>query len=91
VHFVPAHPVAATENSGPDSASPNCSSIAVHPYAAGDTDKAATERLAAFWRLLGANVESMPPDHHDLVLGITSHLPHLIAYTMSAPPMSCPK
>ena len=40
------------------------------------------EKLAAFWRRLGANVETMTPDHHDLVLAITSHLPHLIAYTI---------
>jgi cyclohexadieny/prephenate dehydrogenase len=40
------------------------------------------ERLAAFWRRLGANVEIMTPQHHDLVLAITSHLPHLIAYTI---------
>src|SRR5262249_27370311 len=45
-------------------------------------DPAAVERLAAFWRLLGANVETMSAEHHDLVLGITSHLPHLIAYTI---------
>jgi cyclohexadieny/prephenate dehydrogenase len=47
---------------------------------AGNAD--AVEKLAAFWRLLGANVETMAPDHHDLVLAITSHLPHLIAYTI---------
>ena len=45
-------------------------------------DPTAVERVAAFWRLLGANVETMSAEHHDLVLGITSHLPHLIAYTI---------
>src|SRR6202008_514910 len=45
-------------------------------------DPAAVERLAAFWRLLGANVETMSAEHHDLVLGITRHLPPLIAYTI---------
>ena len=45
-------------------------------------DPAAVEKLAAFWRALGANVETMPAAHHDLVLAITSHLPHLIAYTI---------
>ncbi|MGZ8367348.1 MAG: prephenate dehydrogenase dimerization domain-containing protein, partial [Rhodoplanes sp.] len=45
-------------------------------------DAKAVDKLAAFWRLLGANVETMTPDHHDLVLAITSHLPHLIAYTI---------
>jgi cyclohexadieny/prephenate dehydrogenase len=83
VHFVPAHPVAGTENSGPDSGFAelfvNRWCILTPPEG---TDKAATEKLATFWRALGANVEFMPPDHHDLVLGITSHLPHLIAYTI---------
>src|SRR5207247_8570397 len=46
------------------------------------TEASAVERLAAFWHLLGANVETMSAEHHDLVLGITSHLPHLIAYTI---------
>jgi cyclohexadieny/prephenate dehydrogenase len=47
-----------------------------------NADKAAVERLAAFWSALGANVETMNAEHHDLVLAITSHLPHLIAYTI---------
>jgi cyclohexadieny/prephenate dehydrogenase len=83
VHFIPAHPVAGTENSGPDAGFAelfvNRWCILTPPPSA---DKAAVERLASFWRALGANVESMPADHHDLVLGITSHLPHLIAYTI---------
>jgi cyclohexadieny/prephenate dehydrogenase len=83
VHFVPAHPVAGTENSGPDAGFAelfvNRWCILTPPP---KSDPAAVERLAAFWRALGANVESMPADHHDLVLGITSHLPHLIAYTI---------
>jgi cyclohexadieny/prephenate dehydrogenase len=83
VHFVPAHPVAGTEHSGPDSGFAelfvNRWCILTPPAGA---DAAAVERLAAFWRRLGANVERMPADHHDLVLGITSHLPHLIAYTI---------
>ncbi len=83
VHFVPAHPVAGTENSGPDAGFAElfvgrwC--ILTPPE---NADPAAVEKLAAFWRALGANVESMPPAHHDLVLAITSHLPHLIAYTI---------
>lgn len=83
VHFVPAHPVAGTENSGPDAGFATlfvgrwC--ILTPPQGA---DAAAVERLAAFWRALGANVETMPAAHHDLVLAITSHLPHLIAYTI---------
>jgi cyclohexadieny/prephenate dehydrogenase len=83
VHFVPAHPVAGTEYSGPDAGFAElfvdrwC--ILTPPPGAEPT---AVERLAAFWRLLGANVETMTHEHHDLVLGITSHLPHLIAYTI---------
>ncbi len=83
VHFVPAHPVAGTEHSGPDAGfaelfvSRWC--ILTPPEGA---EPAMTEKLAAFWRALGANVETMPAAHHDLVLAITSHLPHLIAYTI---------
>ena len=47
-----------------------------------DADPSAVERLAAFWRAIGANVETMPAEHHDLVLAITSHVPHLIAYSI---------
>ncbi len=83
VHFVPAHPVAGTEYSGPDAGFAelfvNRWCILTPPEG---TDPAAVEKLAAFWRLLGANVETMAPDHHDLVLAVTSHLPHLIAYTI---------
>ena len=83
VHFVPAHPVAGTEHSGPDAGFAelfeNRWCILTPPEG---TDPKAVERLAAFWRLLGANVETMTPEHHDLVLAITSHLPHLIAYTI---------
>jgi cyclohexadieny/prephenate dehydrogenase len=83
VHFIPAHPVAGTEHSGPDSGFAelfvNRWCILTPPE---NADAAAVEKLAAFWRALGANVEKMPADHHDLVLAITSHLPHLIAYTI---------
>jgi cyclohexadieny/prephenate dehydrogenase len=83
VHFVPAHPVAGTENSGPDSGFAelfiNRWCILTPPEG---TDANAVEKLRAFWAGLGARVEIMTPDHHDLVLAITSHLPHLIAYTI---------
>ena len=83
VQFVPAHPVAGTEYSGPDAGFAelfvNRWCILTPPE---NTDAQATEKLAAFWRLLGANVETMTPEHHDLVLAVTSHLPHLIAYTI---------
>jgi cyclohexadieny/prephenate dehydrogenase len=83
VHFVPAHPVAGTEHSGPDSGFAelfiNRWCILTPPEG---VDPQAIERLRAFWTALGAKVEIMTPDHHDLVLAITSHLPHLIAYTI---------
>jgi cyclohexadieny/prephenate dehydrogenase len=83
VHFIPAHPVAGTEHSGPDSGFAelfiNRWCILTPPP---DADQAAVEKLAKFWRALGANVETMGADHHDLVLAVTSHLPHLIAYTI---------
>ena len=83
VHFVPAHPVAGTEHSGPDSGFAelftNRWCILTPPDG---TDANAVEKLRAFWAALGARVEIMTPDHHDLVLAITSHLPHLIAYTI---------
>ncbi len=83
VHFIPAHPVAGTEHSGPDSGFAelfiNRWCILTPPDG---SDADALERLRAFWAALGAKVEIMTPDHHDLVLAITSHLPHLIAYTI---------
>jgi len=83
VHFVPAHPVAGTEQSGPDagfaSLFRNRWCILTPPQR---TDPKALARLAAFWTAAGANVEIMNPAHHDLVLAITSHVPHLIAYNI---------
>jgi cyclohexadieny/prephenate dehydrogenase len=83
VHFIPAHPVAGTENSGPDSGFAelfmNRWCILTPPEGA---DAAAVEKLSELWSTLGANVEIMGAAHHDLVLAVTSHLPHLIAYTI---------
>jgi cyclohexadieny/prephenate dehydrogenase len=83
IHFVPAHPVAGTENSGPESGFAelfvNRWCILTPPP---ETDATAVDRLARFWGALGANVEVMSAEHHDLVLAITSHVPHLIAYTI---------
>ena len=83
VHFIPAHPVAGTENSGPDA---GFAELFVNRWCiltpVEGTDPAAIKTLSAFWSALGANVETMTPDHHDLVLAVTSHLPHLIAYTI---------
>jgi cyclohexadieny/prephenate dehydrogenase len=82
-HFVPAHPVAGTEHSGPDSGFAelfiNRWCILTPPEG---TDPDAVAKLRDFWAAMGAKVEVMTPDHHDLVLAITSHLPHLIAYTI---------
>jgi cyclohexadieny/prephenate dehydrogenase len=83
VHFIPAHPVAGTEYSGPDA---GFAELFVNRWCIltppADADQAAVEKLKAFWTALGANVEIMAADHHDMVLAITSHLPHLIAYTI---------
>jgi cyclohexadieny/prephenate dehydrogenase len=83
VHFIPAHPVAGTEYSGPDAGFAelfvNRWCILTPPE---NANAEAVERLATFWRALGANVETMSAEHHDLVLAITSHVPHLIAYTI---------
>jgi cyclohexadieny/prephenate dehydrogenase len=83
VHFVPAHPVAGTEQSGPDSGFPDLFQgrwcILTPPEG---TDPAATEKLAAFWQACGSKIEVMTPEHHDMVLAITSHIPHLIAYNI---------
>ncbi|MBV2359268.1 prephenate/arogenate dehydrogenase family protein [Thalassococcus sp. CAU 1522] len=83
VHFVPAHPLAGTEHSGPESGFAtlfdNRWCLLVPPEG---SDADAVERLGRFWRALGSNIDVMDPDHHDLVLAVTSHCPHLIAYTM---------
>jgi cyclohexadieny/prephenate dehydrogenase len=83
VHFIPAHPLAGTEHSGPDS---GFASLFDNRYClltpVNGTDPAAIARLRAIWEGCGANVEEMDAPHHDLVLAVTSHAPHLIAYTM---------
>ena len=83
VHFVPAHPLAGTEQSGPRSGFAELFDnrwCLILPLP--DGDAGAVDRLKRFWRGLGANVEEMEIDRHDLVLAVTSHAPHLIAYTM---------
>ena len=83
VHFVPAHPLAGTEHSGPRSGFAElfdnrwCLIVPVK-----GTEEAASERLEKLWQGLGSLTERMDADHHDLVLSVTSHVPHLIAYTM---------
>ncbi len=83
VHFVAGHPIAGTEQSGPESGFAELFDgrwCILTPEAG--TDTAAVEKLKVFWQKLGSNVEIMSPDHHDLVLAITSHLPHLIAFNI---------
>ena len=83
VHFIPGHPVAGTEDSGPDAGFAelfvNRWCILTPPK---DADPAAVERLSQFWKAFGASVEIMSAQHHDLVLAVTSHVPHLIAYNI---------
>lgn len=83
VHFIPAHPLAGTEKSGPTSGFAElfddrwCLIVPVQ-----GTDADAINRLRNLWIAMGAKVDEMEADHHDLVLAVTSHAPHLIAYTM---------
>ena len=83
VHFVGGHPMAGTEHSGPTSGFAelfdNRWCLIVPPE---EADPEAIARVEAFWKMLGANTERMEPDHHDVVCGVVSHAPHLIAYTM---------
>jgi cyclohexadieny/prephenate dehydrogenase len=83
VHLVPAHPVAGTERSGPDAGFPQLFEgrwcILTPPDGA---EAAAVAQLSEFWARLGSKVEVMEPRHHDLVLAVTSHIPHLIAYSI---------
>jgi cyclohexadieny/prephenate dehydrogenase len=83
VRLVPAHPVAGTEQSGPDA---GFASLFVNRWCIltppEETDERAVEKVRAFWQTLGSHVEMMSAAHHDLVLAITSHVPHLIAYNI---------
>jgi cyclohexadieny/prephenate dehydrogenase len=86
VHIVPGHPIAGTEQSGPEAGFAELFKnrwTILTPQARTDAPyQAAVERLTDFWTALGAHVELMDDKHHDLVLAVTSHLPHLIAYTI---------
>ena len=83
VHFVPAHPLAGTEHSGPESGFAelfdNRWCLLVPPEG---TSPDAVAKLRQLWEGMGSNVEEMDAEHHDLVVAVTSHAPHLIAYTM---------
>ncbi len=83
VQFVPGHPIAGTENSGPESGFDTLFEnrwFLVTPPAG--TDPAAVERVSELWRRAGSMIQVMDPVHHDHVLAITSHIPHLIAFTI---------
>jgi cyclohexadieny/prephenate dehydrogenase len=83
VSFVPGHPLAGTEFSGPEAGFAELFEgrwTVLTPLP--ETPAAALEKVAAMWRAVGSNVDDMEPEHHDQVLAITSHLPHLIAYTI---------
>ena len=85
VHLVPGHPVAGTEHSGPEAGFAELfqdrGCILTPPP---DADPVAVDRISALWRQAGMTVEIMDADHHDQVLAMTSHLPHLIAYSIVA-------
>ncbi len=88
VHFIPAHPIAGTENSGPDAGFAHLFEerwLIITPlpeYKNNDAYNDAKEKLKKMWTSFGSNVTEMDAAHHDKVLAITSHLPHLIAYTI---------
>lgn len=83
VQLVGGHPIAGTEHSGPDA---GFAELFIGRWCIltplRHTELRAVEKLTALWESFGSNIEIMDPEHHDLVLGITSHLPHLIAYTI---------
>lgn len=83
VHFIPAHPIAGTEESGPEAGFAELFDgrwCLITPLPG--TEPKALENLKAFWRALGSDIDVMEAHHHDLVLAVTSHLPHLIAYNI---------
>lgn len=83
VHFIPGHPLAGTEKSGPDAGFAGLfkGRWCIFTPVPG-TDEAAINKLRGFWEALGSRVDEMDPEHHDKVLAIVSHLPHLIAYNI---------
>lgn len=83
VSFIPGHPLAGTEHSGPSAGFAELFAGRWCVLTPGpEVDPAQTEKLAGFWRAMGSQVESMDAAHHDMVLAITSHIPHLVAYNI---------
>jgi cyclohexadieny/prephenate dehydrogenase len=82
VHFIPGHPLAGTEQSGPRSGFAELFDNRWCLLTPNGADVTEVKKMRAFWEALGSNVDEMDADHHDLVLAVTSHTPHLIAYTM---------
>ena len=83
VSFIPGHPIAGTEHSGPSAGFAELFAGRWCVLTPGpEVDPAQTEKLADFWRAMGSKVESMDAAHHDMVLAITSHIPHLVAYNI---------
>ena len=82
IHFVPAHPLAGTEHSGPKAGFAALFDSRWCLLTPNGADPVAVSALSVYWQALGAKVDDLDPDHHDLVLAVTSHAPHLIAYTM---------
>ncbi|HBM59164.1 MAG TPA: prephenate/arogenate dehydrogenase family protein [Citreicella sp.] len=82
VEFVPAHPMAGTEHSGPDAGFASLYDNRWCLIVPEGASEQATARLETYWQALGANTERMEVEHHDLVCAVVSHIPHLIAYTM---------
>jgi cyclohexadieny/prephenate dehydrogenase len=83
VHLIPGHPIAGTEHSGP---SAGFAELFINRWCVltpgAEADRTAVSKLSAFWTALGSNVETMDAGHHDMVLAITSHIPHLVAYNI---------
>ena len=83
IHLIPAHPVAGTEHSGPNAGFSELFKdrwcIITPPP---NTEQLAIDKVSQFWSALGANIELMSPSRHDMIMAMTSHLPHLIAYTI---------
>ncbi|SVC86856.1 uncharacterized protein METZ01_LOCUS339710 [marine metagenome] len=82
-HFVPGHPIAGTENSGPDAGFASLFEgrwCILTPSA--ETDRKAVDKVTQLWEAVGSKVDQMSAEHHDMVLAITSHIPHLIAFNI---------